>query len=408
MLVRPQDWVPGFYGFPTAIAVIPLGLLFGYLEYKKDPDSFKTPQNVILIFYLLIIFNSTAYNIDLSEGFTQFVDFLKRVLLFYMVIWIVRDEKQLRSALNVWLAFTLFIAYQVTLQAYDGQSWGGLTVYPGYEEIRVRWYGLWDGPNVLGILFIMAACIAFERLFSQPSIISKVLNLAYLMAFLHGIFLTNSRGAVLAMGVAVLFGFRKYFLNPKVLVVGVIAAVIVIGALPSRLTEVNSQEESAHERTWLWESGLRMARLQPIVGVGRNQFSSNNSLKLVAHNNYVQDLGELGYPGLFILMSLLWFTAKGNYIASNSKYTISKEMVMNNRMMNLILIGYCAVTFFVLMEHDLFFFFLGMCAASYLIARRQDNTIPALSYTKIDLLIIIASMVVVYTMIWLAAIKEII
>lgn len=408
VLTRVQDWVPGLIGFPSALIFIPLGLIAGYSQYKEAPEKFKTPQATLLIFFLAHILLATTVNEGFATGWEQFVEFVKRVLVFFMTVWIIKDADQFRKALNFFLILALFLVYQSALQMYTGESWGGQTVFPGYEGTRVRWYGLWDGPNVLGIVFVLAGCIVFERLLKHQGLISRLINASVFVALLLGIYLTNSRGAVLALGVAIIFALRRYVTNIKVAVMSTVGAFAVLALLPSRLSEVNSEEASAHERTWLWESGLRMARENPLFGIGRGEFQNNNSLYLIAHNNFVQELGELGYPGFFILIGLLWFSFKGNYLASSAKYSVSDETIMNNRIMNMMLVSFCAVTFFVLMEHDPMFFILGMSASAYLIARREDPTIPALTFSMFDIMMIFGGMFVVYVMIWLAAVKEII
>ena len=69
----------------------------------------------------------------------------------------------------------------------------------------------------------------------------------------------------------------------------------------------------------------------------------------------VQNFGELGYAGFFLFMSLLWFTYKGTYLVAE-KLSVSGNLKSYARMCSIILVMYCAATFFVTMELDLFYF----------------------------------------------------
>ena len=67
-----------------------------------------------------------------------------------------------------------------------------------------------------------------------------------------------------------------------------------------------------------------------------------------------------------------------------------------------------AVTFFVVMELDLLYFIFGLCAAVYLVARRECVELPRLAFTAKDLMIIVGIMGGIIFMIWLAAVKKIV
>src|SRR5688572_23234199 len=162
MYVRPQDWVPGLVGLPTAIILTPLGLVVSLPDYLRDRERFRTPQNTLLAAYLAVIFFSTLVAVGPSTAIDQLWIFTKRAMLFVMVVWALTSAEQIYRVVWAILLMSLFLAFQAVLQATTGESWGGLTPFPGYEEVRVRWHGDWDGPNVFGILFVLSTAIALE------------------------------------------------------------------------------------------------------------------------------------------------------------------------------------------------------------------------------------------------------
>ncbi len=406
MYIRPQDWVPGVIGFPTAFVIIPLGVLFGIYQRLQAPQFYQTPHNYLFAFYLAIIFISTLINVDLSDALHWTIEFLKRVLLFFMIILNVNTVEKLRNVIAFVLLVSLFLGYQAFLQATQGASWGGLTVFPGYDVIRVRWYGDWDGPNVLAILFLISSAISLEYILGKHTVTTRLINLGLIGVNFLAIYYTNSRGAVLAFICGLIYYYHKKLMSRYTpIMLGLLGLVFVLA--PSRMTEVTSEEESARERTWLWEQGLEMLRENPVLGVGRGMFAPSTELKLLAHNNYVQNFAELGYTGFFIFMSLLWFTFKGVYMISE-KLPASAPLKAYARMCSVIMVMYGAVTFFVVMELDLFYFVLGLTTSVYLIARREDENLPPLRYGLLDLQFVVAGIVIIQTAVWLAAVKHII
>ncbi|MDQ7076128.1 MAG: O-antigen ligase family protein [Gammaproteobacteria bacterium] len=272
LYIRPQDWVPAFYGFPTAMTVIPMGLLAGFLRKQQNPDLYILPQTTLVPYYLIMILVGTTIAAGFATALGEFIEFLLRGMVFFMIVWNVDTPKRLKSVINFTIGLTLFLAYQGILQGETGQCWGGMTVFPGYEEIRIRWYGDWDGPNVLGILFVVGIALMLEYAFGpwkQHGLITRLVALACIGYAGQAMFFTNSRGAILATLVGILFFFRKEMVKPYFLVLGTVILIGAIAAMPSRMTEVNSEEESAHERIQLWDNGINMLRAHPSDGGGK-------------------------------------------------------------------------------------------------------------------------------------------
>jgi putative inorganic carbon (hco3(-)) transporter len=408
LYVRPQDWVPGMVGLPTAFIIIPLGLAIGLANRLRTPQWFKTPQAWILPIYLVVIFISTLINVDFSTAFGWFDVFLRRVLVFYLIIWLLISTERIEAAIWFVLILSAFLAFQAILQAQTGESWGGMTPEPGYAEIRVRWHGDWDGPNVFGLLFVMAVGLSIELIFGPHRLLTRIVAAGLAASYMTAIFYTNSRGAVLAVACMLMFYFRDRFKSVTSILLGVGAVGALLALGPSRMSEVSSGESSAHERTWLWEQGLTMLRNNPVWGIGRGEFVRNVDLHLLAHSNYVQNFAETGLLGFFCFMSMIWFCFKGNYLLTSKRYAVSPTIAAQGRMMNATLVGYSATTFFVVMELDLLYFFFGLWTAVYLNARRQHRELPALIYGKLDLIFVGCAMLGLLFMIWLAAVKQIV
>jgi len=138
---------------------------------------------------------------------------------------------------------------------------------------------------------------------------SKLLRLFWVaatVAFLDGIKLANSRGAVLSLASMTLqYGIFRFGLIRSLLAAPLmLLPIIVLG--PSRMDEMSSDEESAEGRIDAWYEGFYMLAHQPLFGVGKGQFVDHNYL--TAHNSYVLALAELGFIGYFVWISNIVLT----------------------------------------------------------------------------------------------------
>jgi len=117
----------------------------------------------------------------------------------------------------------------------------------------------------------------------------------------YAVYLTNSRGSVLALGTMVfMYGLLRFGLI-KSLVVIPILLVPLIALGPSRMAEMSADEESAENRIEAWYEGFQMLTSRPLFGVGKGQFADHHGM--TAHNSYVLAFSELGLVGYFFWLS---------------------------------------------------------------------------------------------------------
>jgi len=407
LLIRPQDWVPGMIGLPTATLILPLALLVGAMGAASQPGKFRVPQSRLLLAYLVVTFVSTTMATGFGMGFGFTVDFAKRISVFFMMIWVLTSPGRIGVAVGTLLVLGLFLSYQALLQAQTGQGWGGVVPDARYEELRVRWHGDWDGPNVFGLLFVVVTGFALELVFGPHRLWTRLVGVGLSSAYVSAIFFTNSRGAILGLAAMLAFYFKDRFNKYLAIVLGppVIAGLLMLG--PSRMSQVSSGEQSARERTWLWEQGLRFLRENPVFGIGRGEFVRRVDLHLVSHNNYVQNFAELGLTGYFLFLAILWFCYKGALLVAQGGKTANPLLASYARMTSTALVGFGATTFFVLMELDLLHFLLGMCAAVYLVGRRDLEGLPELKLDRRELVLIGTGMVGIVAAIYVIAVFHI-
>jgi O-antigen ligase len=153
---------------------------------------------------------------------------------------------------------------------------------------------------------------------------------------LLGIFLTVSRGGILALSAsliaAMLFSgrWRRYVVVGAVLVAGATFIYFTSFASEGDLERISSSTQGESHvpdgRITIWALGWRMAEANPVEGVGAGNFrnSAKNYLlqpgvltrsdqvlmatPQVAHNSYLEVLSELGIVGLGLFVTLIGFS----------------------------------------------------------------------------------------------------
>lgn len=408
LLVRPQDWFEPVMGFPTGYVITLVMFSMGMASYLSDRPRYAIPHNRLLPAYVAFIFLSTLVETNAASAIEQSVVYLQRAVACFSIVWLVNTRSRVKFTIWCLLFIVLFLAYQAILEAQTGMAWGGAVLTPGYTEIRVRWHGDWDGPNVFAILFIVGIAFSMEMVFGPYGAMTRLMGIVVTSMGCVAIFFTNSRGAVLALLAMSAFYFKDRFSKP--VAIGLVCVVVVaMSALgPSRMGEMNSKESSARERSWAWEQGLQMLAASPVFGVGRGEFYKRVDSGLLAHNNYVQNFAELGIPGFFLFLALLWFCWKAGHQLTHLKRPEKPYIASMGRMIQGVIIGYGVVTFFVVMELELLYFVFGLSMAMYCVARREEAELPELVFTRGDTKAVLGLMALIFTAIWLIAVKGVI
>ena len=187
-------------------------------------------------------------------------------------------------------------------QAQTGIGWTGV---PLIQDGRIQYVGIFNDPNDLGLLFVLTLPMAVY-LSSGGSWfgIKRLFWLTAAVLLLYGIYLTDSRGAMLA--VALILGVylwrRRGFVTAALLGSTVLVGMLL---LPSRLQDLSPGEESASGRVDAWYEGFQMFISHPLFGVGAGNFTDYNYL--TAHNSFVLVLAETGFFGFILWLGFVGY-----------------------------------------------------------------------------------------------------
>jgi O-antigen ligase len=182
----------------------------------------------------------------------------------------------------------------------------------GWYVFRVRSLGPLSDPNDFAQAMVMALPM-LVGLYRPGQLLRNLLLIGAPGGILfYAIKLTQSRGAQLGIGTALLVGSLKIFGWRKTLIgAAVVAVLISAGSIGGNKREISGKDKSSEDRILSWSSGVDMLSSNPVFGVGYGNFEDNNPVDhLTAHNSFVLCFAELGVSGYFVWMGLVVLTLK--------------------------------------------------------------------------------------------------
>jgi O-antigen ligase len=182
-------------------------------------------------------------------------------------------------------------------------------------------------PNDAGLRLALSVPLAFYLAATEKRTLLAWLYRLQIMVAACGLFFTASRGALLALCVALLMiplSFRMWTRRQR-MTMGVaiaFAAIAAVTLVPStawqRMATAGTEIQSGtmNDRTVIWRTGLEVFADHPFIGVGAGGFGAGLQRKMsfswAAHNTFLSVLVEQGVIGfaifLFLLVTLAYST----------------------------------------------------------------------------------------------------
>ena len=241
-------------------------------------------------------------------------------------------------------AVLLFVTYSAIRSVHDlrliawaflvGAAFAALySVAAGTYGAGGRLGGLFD-PNFFAAQLVAAMALAGFMFAVVRSPLGRLVLLVFVGIYVTAFVLTESRGGLVALGVALAAAVAlSGRLRPRavaVVLIAVAAGMFYYGSLAgpavrARITNVSAQGSAG--RSDEWRIALKIAGRKPLQGVGFGNFqvveptyvtSSLNLLKpgyvisgLEVHNTYLELLSELGAVGLSLFLGLVALALTG-------------------------------------------------------------------------------------------------
>jgi O-antigen ligase len=296
--------------------VLALLTMFFSLPSLQDSELLRMPQTYGAIGLSLAVTYSVAFNGWLSGAPSALFEFLPNVMVFFFVALNCKKKIHLQWLIGVLLAAALYTICRGYLDERAGvhESLYIITMInnSGAEFFRIRGATFLNDPNDLAQFLVMLIPCLFFFWKKGSSAVNLLLVYIPICVLFFGMYLTHSRGGMIAlMAVAVVAGRRKFGLVRSA-VVGVILFVGLSVAGFSGGRDVGAS--SGEDRMDAWAAGLQMIRAHPFKGVGFHRFTDFH--ELTAHNMIVLCAAELGLPGFFFWVLFVVSSVRDVYVGS--------------------------------------------------------------------------------------------
>ncbi|HYG78528.1 MAG TPA: O-antigen ligase family protein [Planctomycetota bacterium] len=315
VMLRLNDYLPGLRGAPIAEFGIPVLLVLWLLFEKKD---FSCVTDLLIPMFFVAVVGGFAIAVWPSQAIEIAKPFIPWVVLYFLTANLVHTETRMNLVLGMFVVTALIIVLHSVQQSrsYDGvndvtgMGWSGVHVLSG----RVRYVGLMNDPNDLALCFATILPFVLQLTYSGVNIGLRAMGYLLCMPIIYGIFLTNSRGGMLSVGVlGALYTYRRWgAIRCAILCTVMAAAVFTFG--PSRVREQSGSDEASTEgRIEAWHTGIQLLKQHPVFGIGKDEFTSHHII--TAHNSFVLCFAETGMFGYVIWIGAGLFSMYGLYYA---------------------------------------------------------------------------------------------
>jgi O-antigen ligase len=253
------------------------------------------------------------------------IELAKLLIIMFCVLNVVRTAAELRMVLIAWLA--IFALYPLRGALYNQY------ICQCTEFGRVAWNFAFNNPNDLASLALVPLGVAAGVATVERTKWLRLCAIAGVASLALIIMLTQSRGAILALGVSViLLPIISKNRGRDVLLLAVLfglAAILAPKDVWDRVAGLSNvsvssgmegvdKEGSAEARWAIWGVAARTARDNPLIGIGagmmpvEHRFEAarlglNSSARGIrdTHSTYLRIAAESGFPGLAFYLLLV-------------------------------------------------------------------------------------------------------
>lgn len=346
---RPYEWSTAFVPLKSAAFWIALATTFVFVLTQLGLENRITarPREVILVSLLLLIgLLSVPQALEPKRAWDGFVEFLKVVLIFIVMINVIRTEKRLKA---LWL-LVLIATCILSINALHDYVTGRLAL----QGVRIKGSigGLFDNPNDLALHLVTMFPIALALFFTSRNPITKIVFLSIAALMMGGVVVTFSRGGFLAFVAVVGVLLWKFvrgsrWLIPLIVPVLVVAFVLFApGGYRTRLATTG--DDSSVARFDDLKRSLFIALRHPLLGVGIDNYILFSNANKASHNSYTQVASELGAVAAVFYIMFLLAPLKGLRRIEQLSYDVKAARRFHYASITLqaSLVGYMVASFF--------------------------------------------------------------
>jgi len=373
ILLGPHRWLEGaripFEQIMAIVALLSL-LLFRNKDDERNPAFSTHAMFLALMFLWMVIslFVNDVSNTQLRNPGLYDASY-KMFIAYLLAALSIKGVKELTTVLSVFVLICLLTAINgILVHNYDIHLIPG--TYVGWLD-RINWIKQYDDANTYAMLLIMAVQPLLLVSLIEKRVIHRAFYIFALLTLVYGVFLTESRGALIGLlaGASVLM-LNKYSKKTG-LIMALVIGLFVWSQVPDRMQEINTEDSSAASRVTFWTAGLNLFYDNLLVGVGYRQFAEHVGMD--AHNTLVSAFTEFGIIGYVLWVITIYICAKLLLRARFLDKSNPEHLVVINQSYAILASSVSMLTacFFISAFYDLFIIWMGLCVAWYGVASKM-------------------------------------
>lgn len=326
---------------------------------------------------------------------SEIIDIFNKIVIVYVIaLLLINTRQKLIWLIYAFAAILVYYSWWANMMYFTGQFWlfgingrlGGMPNSVYFDE------------NYLAMLFVFATPVLYYIGISFTNFFVRYGIWSLIPMTWHALFLTGSRGALVSLGVVVIYLFFRSF--HRLASIGIIAGLVIAviyqsGVLLNRVDqtiasaqvgqEVISEQDALDPRLVSWKVGAQMMADYPVFGVGVGNFTIafpdySNTKRHVAHNTFLQFAAETGILAGLIYLWLFWMQLKNVFKRSppNATYDAGLHRDYLDDLLNSLFVGLFMVGVFLdLMIFEVMYMIFLLSAAKYAIERERKVTAKA-------------------------------
>lgn len=306
LFFRPYEFSPSFAWLSKGALITAIATLIFFIPSQlalENRITVRTREISLVLLLLLLCLISVPFALDKLMAWNGFVEFVKVIIIFVVMVNVLRTEKKLKAVLFLVLVATCILS----ISAINDYRTGNLLI----QGIRIRGAigGLFQNPNDLALHFVTVLPIIVVLALASRTLVTKLIYLTAAAATLGGTIVTFSRGGFVGL-IAVICVLVWRLGRKNIILVGVISTSLVFFLL--LLAPVSYRERiqttgdgSSVARTGELKRSVFLAIRNPIFGVGMGNFILFSDREQATHNSYTQVACEIGMAGALVYVLFL-------------------------------------------------------------------------------------------------------
>jgi putative inorganic carbon (hco3(-)) transporter len=327
VLVRPVDLIPIlgqapiYEWFVTACFIFALPRMLGHLRLLRENGI----ATLVLLLVPAVAFSHLVHA-NTYDARLGGLAMAKACIFFLLVVWLIDSPRKLQTMLSLLMVFILVMTVLALMQYHGVINLAALAsveqrvldplTHESKVLIRLCGIGLFSDPNDFSLILVVGMFVCLYGLARPNSGWLTLLLLVPLALLAYALFLTHSRGGLLAMLVGVLAFLQAKLGGRNILPAACLLIPLLLVLSSARQTQVDldNPEDTFQTRLGLWSESMDAFRSAPVLGIGQGKLV--DSIGQVTHNSYLHAYAEMGFFGgtafvgtFYLVLSGLWKAA---------------------------------------------------------------------------------------------------